>query len=165
LGVIKEGIPTLTGLLTTGKYPQGLIPQYSITAVVVPGYNMGETGESGERFIANKRFCGTINEMLDEALLFVGRNMRVKTIIEGGRRKDKDEYPLNSVREAILNALMHRDYSFRTEGAPIQILMFYDRMEIISPGGLFGRLTVDTLGKGRADTRNSCLASMLEILG
>jgi ATP-dependent DNA helicase RecG len=165
LGIIKNNIPTVTGLLTTGKYPQGLIPQYSITAVVIPGYNMGETGETKERFIANKRFCGTIDEMLDEAMLFVGRNINVKTIIDGGRRTDIEEYPLNAVREAVLNAIMHRDYSFRTEGAPIQILMFYDRMEIISPGGLFGRLTVEGLGKGRPDTRNSCLASMLEILG
>ncbi|MCL2555632.1 MAG: putative DNA binding domain-containing protein [Firmicutes bacterium] len=165
LGIAKDGKPTLTGLLTVGKYPQGHIPQFSITATVVPGYSIGETGSDGERFIANKRFCGTIDEMLNEAVIFVGRNMRVKTIIENGKRKDKEEYPLNSVREVILNALMHRDISFRAEGIPIQITLFYDRMEVSSPGGLFGRLTAETLGKGRPDTRNSCLASILEILG
>jgi ATP-dependent DNA helicase RecG len=165
IGIIKNGKPTLTGLLTVGVYPQGLMPQLSVTAVVVPGVEVGETGADGERFTANKRFCGTIGEMLDEARLFVARNMKVKTIITEGKRLDKEEYPLNSVREVILNALMHRDYGIRTEGIPVRLLMYNDRMEVISPGGLYGQLTVDTLGNGRADTRNPTVAATLEALG
>lgn len=73
-----------------------------------------------------------------------------------------DEY---TVREAIINALVHRDYSIHTEGMPIQLIMFEDRIEIHNPGGLYGRITIDQLGKIQPDTRNPVLASALETLG
>ena len=72
---------------------------------------------------------------------------------------------MDAVREAILNALVHRDYSFHTEGMPIQLVMYTDRMEIISPGGLYGRLTVDQLGNVQPDTRNPVLVTAMETLG
>ena len=106
-------------------------------------------------------------KMLDEALLFVKRNMRTKTIISPttGRRTDRTDYPITAVREAIINALVHRDYSIHTEGMPIQLIMFEDRIEIHNPGGLYGRITIDQLGKIQPDTRNPVLASALETLG
>ena len=165
LGITNKGELTLTGLLMLGKFPQSEFPQFSITAVVVPGTVYGDTAADGARFLANKRIDGTIDEMLTDALTFVSHNMRVKTIIENGKRIDSEEYPINSVREAILNSLMHRDYSFHAEGAPIQIRMFFDRLEIISPGGLYGRLTINDLGKVKADTRNKTLARVLEDMG
>ena len=105
--------------------------------------------------------------MLEEALQFVRKNMRNKTIIdpETGRRNDRTDYPIAAVREAIMNALIHRDYSMHTESMPIQILMFEDRMEIRNPGGLYGRLTIDQLGRMQPDTRNPALAMALEVLG
>ena len=77
---------------------------------------------------------------------------------------DKPEYPIKAVREAILNALVHRDYSFHTENVPIRIEMYRDRMEILSSGGLYGKITIDALGKVRPETRNAALANMLELL-
>ncbi len=74
------------------------------------------------------------------------------------------EYPLQAVREIILNALIHRDYSHFTEGTPIQILFFSNRLEIHSPGGLYGRLSVEDLGKVRPDLRNPTLATMSEFM-
>ena len=123
--------------------------------------------KNGERFSDNQRIEGTIPEMLDEALLFVKRNMRTKTIISPttGRRTDRTDYPITAVREAIINALVHRDYSIHTEGMPIQLIMFEDRIEIHNPGGLYGRITIDQLGKIQPDTRNPVLASALETLG
>ena len=120
----------------------------------------------GERFSDNQRIEGTIPEMLDEALLFVKRNMRTKTIISPttGRRTDRTDYPITAVREAIINALVHRDYSIHTEGMPIQLIMFEDRIEIHNPGGLYGRITIDQLGKIQPDTRNPVLASALETM-
>lgn len=108
-----------------------------------------------------------VEQMLDEALLFVKRNMRTKTIISPttGRRTDRTDYPITAVREAIINALVHRDYSIHTEGMPIQLIMFEDRIEIHNPGGLYGRITIDQLGKIQPDTRNPVLASVLETLG
>ena len=71
---------------------------------------------------------------------------------------------MDAVREAILNALVHRDYSFHTEGMPIQLIMYTDRMEIINPGGLYGRLTIDQLGNVQPDTRNPVLVTAMETL-
>lgn len=157
---------TLAAVMNFALYPQGVFPQLGITAVVVPGYSIGELGNSGERFVDNKRIEGTISEMLEEAMVFCKRNMKIKTIIDTktGKRNDRTEYPINAVREAILNALIHRDYSVHTEGTPIQINFFTDRLEIHSPGGLYGRMTVEQLGKARPDLRNPTLATMAESL-
>ena len=164
MGIVKNDKPTLAGVLCFSKYPQAAFPQLCVTAVVVPGTQMGETGVDGERFIANKRIEGTIGQMLDETITFIKRNMREKTIINGdGKRDDKTEYPIKAVREAVLNALMHRDYSIYTEGTPIQIIMYNDRLEIINEGGLYGKLTIDDLGKIHADIRNQTMTNILEI--
>lgn len=103
--------------------------------------------------------------MLEEAVEFVRKNSRTKTIIDDkGQRSDKEEYPIKAVREAILNALVHRDYSIHTENTPISLVMFRDRMEIVNSGGIYGRVSVNDLGKVRPDTRNPRLANILELL-
>lgn len=165
MGVTVEGTPTVAGVMTFSIYPQAYFPQFCITAVVVPGTEIGILGEDGERFIDNERITGSISEMLEAAVDFVRRNSRTKTIIgEDGQRRDKPEYPTKAVREAILNALVHRDYSVHTENVPVRIEMYRDRMEIISCGGLYGKITIDSLGKVRPETRNAALANMLELL-
>lgn len=165
MGVTSDGVPTLAGLMTFSKYPQTYFPQLCITAVSLPGTEMGTTGTDGERFIDNKRITGAIPDMLDEAVEFVRKNSRTKTIIDdNGRRADKNEYPIKAVREAILNALVHRDYSIHTENVPIRIEMYRDRMEITNSGGLYGKITIDALGKVHPETRNAALANMLELL-
>jgi ATP-dependent DNA helicase RecG len=127
---------------------------------------VGDLGTESERFLDNERIEGDLAQMLERALQFVRRNIKSKTIINEatGKREDRTDYPMNAVREAILNALVHRDYSIHTEGMPIQIQLFEDRMEIRSPGGLYGRITVDQLGKVQPDTRNPMLASAMETL-
>ena len=166
LNIKRDERFTLAAVMNFALYPQGVFPQLGITAVIVPGYSIGELGNSGERFVDNKRIEGTISEMLEEAMVFCKRNMKIKTIIDSktGKRNDRTEYPINAVREAILNALIHRDYSVHTEGTPIQINFFTDRLEIHSPGGLYGRMTVEQLGKARPDLRNPTLATMAESL-
>lgn len=165
MGITSEGIPTLAGVMSFSVYPQAYFPQLCITAVNVPGTEIGEIGEDGERFIDNKRITGAIPDMLDDAVDFVRKNSRTKTIIDdNGKRYDKPEYPMKAVREAILNALVHRDYSIHTENVPIRIEMYRDRMEIISSGGLYGKISIDSLGKVRPETRNAVLANILELL-
>lgn len=83
---------------------------------------------------------------------------------ETGKRKDRTDYPITAIRKAILNALVHRDYSIHTEGMPIQIIMFENRIEIRNPGGIYGRIRIDQLGKVQPDTRNPIIASELEVL-
>ena len=163
-GITQNDKPTIAGMMLFGVYPQGFWPQLSVTSVVVPGTELGDTGLNGERFIDNKRFDGTLSEMLNESIAFINRNMQTSTIVKNGKRNDRTEYPIGAIREIVLNALIHRDYSIYTENSPIRIAMYSDRLEISNPGGLFGRVTLETLGKSGADTRNPYLANMLEIL-
>ncbi len=166
LNITRRGVPTLAAVLNFGLFPQGFFPQLGITAIIVPGTAIGDVDQDGARFIDNKRIGGTIAEMVEEALLFCRRNMKVKTIIsrETGIRKDQTEYPVDALREAILNALIHRDYSMHTEGTPVQLDFFTDRVEIHSPGSLYGRMSVEQLGIARPDLRNPALAVMAETL-
>ena len=73
--------------------------------------------------------------------------MKTATCIDPqtGRRSDKPEYPVVAVRELILNALVHRDYSTHTDYTPVTIRMSSNRIEIENPGGLYGRMTLDKL--------------------
>lgn len=164
LNITRDGIPTLAAVMNFAILPQSYFPQFSVTAVVVPGTEIGETGSMGERFLDNKRIRGTIAEMVEGTVSFCRRNMKTKTIIDknSGRREDETEYPVAAIREAVLNALIHRDYSSYTEGTPVQIEMYSNRMEIHSPGSLYGRMTVEQLGKAKPDLRNPALATMTE---
>lgn len=166
LAITRDGAPTLASILNFGVYPQGYFPQLAITAVAVPGTQIGDTGPNAERFLDNRRIEGTLSEMLKDALVVCTRNMKVRTIIDPqtGMRTDRTEYPVEAIREAVLNALIHRDYSHFTEGTPIQIDFFSDRLEIHSPGTLYGRMTVEDLGKARPDLRNPALATMAEFM-
>jgi ATP-dependent DNA helicase RecG len=166
-GFAADGKPTLAGIMLFCDYPQGYFPQLCITAVVVPGTETSTTGDVGERFIDNKRIDGTIGQMFTEAYAFIKRNMRNRTIIDTatGTQKNKPEYPHIAVRELLLNALIHRDYSVYTENAPITVTMFSDRLVIENPGGLYGRVTLDSLGKAVADTRNPYIAGAMETMG
>ena len=165
MGITKGGKPTLAGLMCFSIYPQAYYPQLCITAVALPGTEQGISGINDERFIDNKRITGSIPEMLDSAVDFVRRNSRNITIIDSnGRRIDKPEYPVKAVREAILNALVHRDYSSYTENIPVRIEMYRDRLEIINSGGLYGNISINELGQVRPDARNPALANILEVL-
>ena len=81
MGVTHSGVPTVAGILSFSKYPQGYLPQFCITAVRVPGKEMGDLGTSGERFIDNARLTGTIPQMLEDAISFVQKNSRHRTIV------------------------------------------------------------------------------------
>lgn len=119
MSITRDGAATLSAVLLFGLYPQAYLPQLCITAIAVPGTEIGDLGSAGERFIDNKRIEGSIPQMLEDAMQFVRKNMRTKTIIDPltGRREDRMDYPMTAVREAIVNALVHRDYSMHTERA------------------------------------------------
>lgn len=166
LSMVIHDKPTLACTLLFSVYPQMLYPQYTVNAMVVPGYRKGDVAEDGARFLDNKRIEGSIPELLDGTMAFLLKNMKIRTIVdsETGKRKDKMEYPIIAVREAVLNALIHRDYSVHTEAIPIEVIFYKNRLEIRNPGGLYGRLTVDQLGRVTPDTRNPVLARALEAL-
>ena len=166
MSIKRDNRITLSAVMNFCPYPQAYFPQLCIIATVVPGTELGTIGDQGERFLDNQRIEGNIPDMLDGAIQFVSRNIRTKTIINSqtGKREDRPDFPITAVREAILNALVHRDYSIHTEGMPIQLIMFEDRMEIRNPGGIYGRIKIDQLGKVQPDTRNPIIASELEVL-
>ncbi|MCR5609292.1 MAG: putative DNA binding domain-containing protein [Lachnospiraceae bacterium] len=166
-GFSTDNSPTLAGILMFSNYPQSFFPQLCITAVAIPGTHINETTSVNERFTDNERIEGTLVQMLEGALLFVKRNMKTSTIIDPntGKRTDRTQYPIIAIRELILNALIHRDYSIYSDSAPITIRMYSDRFEIENPGGLYGRMTLDNLGKISADTRNPSIARAMEITG
>lgn len=166
MSITKNGQLTLASILLFCIYPQSFFPQLSIIATSVYGNEIGDLGENGERFKDNRRIEGTIGDMLEGAIQFVKNNIRTSTTINSstGKRVDKTEYPITAVREVLLNALVHRDYSIHTEGMPIQLTVYNNRIEVKNPGGLYGRLNIDQLGKTQPDTRNPVLATAMETL-
>lgn len=166
-GITRDGKVTMTALMLFGLYPQAYYPQLSIIATNVPGKQIGIVDQAGNRFLDTKRIEGTIPDMLEGALAFVRSNMHTAMRLDAktGARVDTPQYPIAAVREAVLNALVHRDYSFHTEGMPIQVTMYTDRLEITNPGGLYGRITVDQLGVAQPDTRNPVLVTAMETMG
>ena len=167
VGITRDENVTLAALLLFGVYPQAHFPQLGVIATCVPGTEQGVLNSDGSRFTDSRRIEGTLTDMLSSCLTFVLHNMRVSTKIDPntGERSDTPQYPMDAVREAILNAFVHRDYSIHTQGMPIQLIMFSDRIEISSPGGLYGRLTLDELGNTQPDTRNPVLVTAMEFMG
>lgn len=157
-----QAVPTLGGLLALGTYPQYFFPQLTVTCVAYPGSDKSGDGR-GARFLDNAHLIGSIPQLVADAVAFVAKNMRIGTTIKNGKRIDIPDYPLDVVREAVTNALMHRDYSPGARGAQVQVNLFVDRLEVQSPGGLFGTVTLERLGQdGISDSRNQYLADILE---
>ena len=109
----------------------------------------------------NQRFEGPIPEMVEQAETYILGAMRKATLIEGMFRRDIPEYPREALREAIANAVAHRDYSAYVRGSYIRIRMFADRLEVQSPGGLFGNVNEENLEEEHS-TRNARLMRMME---
>lgn len=159
--------PTLSGLMMFGEYPQGYLPQLFVACVVVPGTKLGDIGEMGQRFDDNKRVEGTLDEMLEQTLTFIRRNIGTKIVIDNnGERKNIPEYPMKALREAVANALIHRDYSISRESAYIYVQIYDDRIEIINPGDLYGNNRIENLGTDMMlEARNKNIVRLLEEKG
>lgn len=154
--------PTLAGLLAAGIYPQEFFPRLNVTFTAYLGTGKN-SDSSGQRFLDNASFVGPIPVLVNEVVNAVTRNMRTGGVIAGAFREDLPDYPPVAVREAIANALMHRDYSPQARGSQVQVNMYVDRLEIINPGGLHGVVTEEDLGTiGIASSRNQRLSSLLE---
>lgn len=158
-----QWVPSLGGLLALGKYPQQFFPALGVTFVVYPTPVLGEPGPGGVRFLDNRRFDGPISRMIGPILDALRRNMKRRAIVHGLYREDMWEYPEEAVRESVVNALVHRDLSAEARSTPVQIQMFPERLVILNPGGLFGAVTVEDLGKiGISSARNSSMLKILE---
>ena len=164
LGVVtSSGEVTLGGLLALGRFPQEFFPQLDITFAFFARSDR-EPMPDGTRFLDSASVDGPMPTMLDEALQRIRRNMRYRAVIHGAGRIDVPDYPETALREALSNALMHRDYSGPAQGTQIRVEMFPDRIEIESPGGLYGPVSTEALQAGDAvsSSRNASLAKLLE---
>lgn len=156
--------PTMAGLVALGSYPQEFFPLLRISFSCYPGVSKTDALPDGRRFTDLLSTSGPAPAMIDEALGAVARNMRIGGRMEGALRHDVPDYPLMAVREALANALMHRDYSTESLGSAVFVDLYADRLEVTSPGGLYGAVTLDALGSVdfAGSCRNQTLARILE---
>lgn len=154
--------PTLAGLLALGTYPQQFFPQLSITFTHYRGITKASDA-SGIRYTDTLTIEGPIPLLIEEATRKVQEASPRGAIMRGAFRYDLFDFPPVAVREAITNAVMHRDYSPEARGTQVQVDLFADRLEVRNPGGLYGTVTVDTLGTdGISSSRNLALSRILE---
>lgn len=162
---VRDGaqfLPSLAGLLVFGRYPQRHFPQLFVSMVVVPGTMMGESGPNGERFLDNRTLEGPIPEMAADAVSAVVRHLSRTAIMEQGHRVEQLEYPVEVVRELVVNAVMHRDYSPQSQGSQVQIELYSDRLVVRSPGGFYGAVDPDEFGAPDvSSSRNELIAKLL----
>lgn len=154
-----EGIlrPTLAGLLALGIYPQKYYP--SLVVRVTRYDDSYKDAKESIRISDSKTFVGAIPEILSNSLDYVSG--------QGEDRKalppNAFAYPTEVIREVITNALQHRDYSPEGRASSINMNVFDDLIEILSPGGLYGRMTMENLRQfGCSANRNQFLSSVLE---
>lgn len=147
--------PTYAGLLLFGREPQRWVPASEILVARYAGTEMDD------RFI-KEEVRGTLPEQIRQAEAFVVSNMRRQVRLSGLERVEETEVPVEAVREAIVNAVAHRDYQIR--GDEIRVLMFRDRIEFYSPGRLPGHVTVENLVHERF-SRNEIVVQVLSDLG
>jgi ATP-dependent DNA helicase RecG len=156
-------VPTLAGILAFGRYPQQFVPQLNITVVVYPTTEPGVLGARGERLIDNRPIDGPIPAVVRDAIRVLKLNMRRRSTVSGLIRVDEWEYPEEVLREALVNALVHRDYSRQARGMQVQVEVFPDRLLVRNPGGLFGPVEISSLGaRTTTSTRNPALLKMME---
>jgi ATP-dependent DNA helicase RecG len=148
-------VPTYAGILLFGHNPQQFLPSAEIIAVRYAGTTMGDE-------FVREDMGGTLPQQIRRAEAFVAANVRRGMRIHGFTRDEVLEYPLAVAREAVVNAVAHRDYTIR--GDSIRLLMFSDRMEVYSPGRLPGHVTLDNLVEERF-SRNEVIVQVLSDLG
>ena len=147
--------PTYAGLLLFGLEPQRWVRSSEILVVRYAGRTMSDV-------FLREEVRGTLPEQIRRAEAFVVDNMRRGVRLSALERTEETEYPVEAIREAIVNAVAHRDY--QTRGDEIRVLMFSDRIEFYSPGRLPGHITVENLVDERF-SRNETIVQILSDMG
>ena len=147
-GVLRA---TVAGVLLCTPNPEQWLPNACITATRYRG------GDRASGQIDAQEITGPLNEQIAGAVSFAARNMQVAARKDPAR-SDLPQYSEKALFEALVNAVVHRDYSMR--GSNIRLSMFDDRLEIQSPGSLPNNLTVESMAS-RQSTRNEALTSVL----
>ncbi|MDQ1300785.1 MAG: ATP-dependent helicase RecG, partial [Chloroflexota bacterium] len=137
-----RGQPTVAGLLLFGKEPQFFIPQSGLVYVRFAGADpRGPGGMPG--YSRREEFSGALARVIESCWAILLQEMRGEAVVRALKREDHMLYPLFAVREALVNAICHRDY--RLSGRRVEVRQFDDRLEVSSPGGLPGYITLDNI--------------------
>ena len=161
---------SVSGLLLFGENPNRRLPQAGVTAAAFPGSEKEYNTIDEERIRGpltsrvSKRGAALEKGVIDRTVDFVRRNMGSVAWLEGARRRRKRTFPLEAVREAVVNAVAHRDYA--REGTDIEVSLYGDRLEVISPGRLPNGVTVEKMKEGVVRVaRNGLLKEILRDYG
>jgi ATP-dependent DNA helicase RecG len=151
-------IPTHAGVLLFADKPQRWLPQSEVTCVRFKGTDV-------LTYLDRQDLRGPLPEMVLEAERFVYRNTRTGHRVVGFEGIDYPEYPREAVREALVNAAIHRDYSLLGQG--IRVFVFDDRIEVHSPGTLLSEITLEEIRqlKSRSVLRNRTIVEVFCDLG
>lgn len=146
-----DGRLTLAGLMFFGRHPQMFEPAFTIKAVSFFGDSM-----AGMEYRDSKDITGTIPRMFNEGMSFLKANLHSVQAGQSFNSVGKLEVSEIALRELLQNALVHRDYLIQ---APIRIMIFDNRVEIVSPGGLPKGVNVESIRFGKTEQRNPLMAT------
>lgn len=160
---------TVDGILLFGRNPGRLVPQSGIRAICYSG-SEPDYATRADEYIKGPLvpLCdinGSIIEsgVVDSGWDFIRRNILPQSWLEGAQRFESWDYPEEVVREVLVNALVHRDYS--VSGTDIMLSIFSDRLEVDSPGKLPNTVTVDSIKSGMRYARNQILVNVMRDYG
>ncbi len=162
-----RAIPTAGAIILFGLRPNRFLPQAGVTAVAYPGtikdYAAKERAVLRGPAVALRSREGLVVEagVIEQAIDFVRRNTPVEAWIgNDGQRQDRwKDFPLEAIREAVVNAIAHRDYTITV--TDIELSIYADRLEVISPGRLPNTVTVEKMRAGYRAARNELLKEFL----
>ena len=139
----SSGAATVAGILLLGRNPQQFFPQTGVVVVRFHGDSMREAVVSSERYARRVEINGPAARIVERTWQVLFDEIHQTAELQGLERTEHYEYPLEAVREAVVNAICHRDYAIT--GQRIEIRLFDSHMEIMSPGGLPGHITLDNI--------------------
>ena len=151
-----EGIKycTVGGLLIFGENPEEHLPQSGVSFAVYEG------NEISSKLLDKKNVEGTIDEVVDTTSKLIKTSLRIPSDIRDLKRQEKAVLPDIVIREVLVNAVVHRNYSI--SGSKIRVFVFSNHLEIISPGRLPNTVTVDKMKTGVSFSRNPFLMKYME---
>lgn len=154
----QSGLPTNAAILLVGKEPRTYFPGAYIQFLRVDGVLLTDPK------IDSREIGGTLPDQIRRLDELITLNINRRTEVGGTKRAELPDYPEEALRQYVRNALMHRTYE--ASNAPVRVTWYSDRVEVQSPGGVFGQVTKANFGKpGVADYRNPTIAAALKDLG
>ncbi|HEP9388876.1 TPA: putative DNA binding domain-containing protein [Pseudomonas aeruginosa] len=151
MNLMNQGQLNVAGGLLFAKSPHYALPAFVVKAVAFVGTQIED-----ERYIDSRDIVGKLADVFQQTLGFIVANTRAAQGEQGFNSQGQPEIPRIVWEELVANALIHRDYFV---SAPIRVLVFADRVEIISPGHLPNNLTIENIKAGNSNMRNPILAS------